>query len=743
MMTLTAFAAIVTLVAFPSLVNCSEIFDLIKYIRPFLLNQHPIFVTCGKVPLPDKNFQTVHAEEISSVLVYDFKKMQIAELAQTTRWEENCNITGTFINRFIWRRLPSIINIFPDDPSKDVYGCQYIFLLKSGLGFRTRPKINSVIITLENSTIHQNHDAQLYRNLNTLMFVESLVDYYEFALHLKPTKTKSLSSQPYVVSSVSVLKFCFGIFVSSKISFLHFERCDKSKLNVQYNNFNCVNKLLQFVSETNLNLSRFGIELEARDIETHGLYGNCLTPKMFKNDLTLTFSSNYKNIFIQNVLLQELFRGLPVLNNCNKESNKNVIVINVRFSPQNTYRNVRYEFQVSGSFQTQEAFNFLTCDNVKKKSDFMAYLEPFDARTWFGTIISLAIYSSGMATLIYRKQKISLIDICVRSLLTNFSLLTGIANTSVKLLTKNHMNATRILMLFWSIATFILCIIYSSLVTSNVIAPSTLVSPWTDYKQLGRFTKVFGLNNEEMLRMDRISKHNKSDHIYRLVFPTGSKVSRLWFTDMQTQLLSIYNNQTKDCDFVFSDSLTCPAFRKKLYKFINSYRYAVRTNFQKLKEILSVCTNTAYVDTETSIDQVLQIFKQDKSVPTMVKGNSFFQQSHYWTMSYTWLLRKLMVSRLQLFTTSGIIAFWERFCSKYCKQRPEHSAIHTPVMNSQDRTFKSQELESNLTSLFFLILIMSTISIFCFVVECCFTIKTAQYLHVFFKTAEVSCTKNC
>jgi hypothetical protein len=159
-MKLTAFAAIVTLVAFPSLVNCSEIFDLMKYIRPFLLNQHPIFVTCGNVPLPDKNVQSVHAQEISSVLVYDFKKVHIAELAQTSRWEELCNIRGMYNSRFMWRRPPSFIHIYPDDPSIEVYGCQYIFLLKSGLGFRTRPKINSVIITLESSTIHQNKQLQ-------------------------------------------------------------------------------------------------------------------------------------------------------------------------------------------------------------------------------------------------------------------------------------------------------------------------------------------------------------------------------------------------------------------------------------------------------------------------------------------------------------------------------------------------------------------------------------------------------
>jgi hypothetical protein len=735
MMDLTAFTAIVTFVAFPSLVNCSEILELNKHIRPFLLNQHPIFVTHNNVPLPGKNFQTLHAEGISSVLVYNFEKEQTtpAESVQVTRTEEVCNVTGTYYSRFMWRRLPSFIHMLPNNLSTQVYSCQYLFLLKSGLGFKTRPRINSVIITLKNSTIHQKNDAELYMNLNMkefaesvlrrniqmLMLVETIVDHYDFALHLKPTNTKLFSFEPFMISSVSVLKLCFGGIVFSKISLFRFERCEKSPLNVQSINYNCINTLLQILSETNLNLSKFGIELETRDTESGELYGNCLTPKMFKNDFELSFSSNYKNIFIQNVLLQELFRGLPVLNNCNKDSNKDFIVINVRFSPQsNTYVYVRYEFQAYGSFQTQEAFNFLTCDGVRKKTDFMAYVEPFDARTWCGTVISLACYSIGIAILIYRTQNTSFIDVCVSSLVMNFSFLTGISNTSVKLLINNHLNAIRILMLFWSIATFILCTVYSSLVTSNVIAPSSLVSPWSNYKQLERFMKVFGLNNEdEMLRMDRISKLNKSVGEYRLLFPGGSKASKLWLMDMETKLLAIYNNQAKDCDFVFRDSLTCQAFRKKLYEFLESYRYAVRSNVQKLKEILSVCTNTAYVDTETAIDQVLHILNQDESVPTMVKGTPFFQQSHYWTINRSWLLRKLLSSRLNAFTTSGIIAFWEKFCSKYCKKPQERGAFHTPVMNSPDRTFKSQELESNLISLFFLILTIFAISVLCFVGE--------------------------
>jgi hypothetical protein len=509
-MKLAALAVIATFVAFESPVSCSEIFELNRYIRPFLLNQHPIFITNGNVSLPDDNFQTLHAEQISSVLVYDFKILRTGstDLNEVTIIQEQYNITTRYYSRLIWRRFPSFIHIFPSQPTIEVYDYEWKFLRNLGLCLKTRPKINSVIITLQNSTIHQKKEAKPRWNLQMKNNVEARVDYYEFALYLKPTDTKSLSFQTFVISSVSVLKLCRGCFVSSKISFFHFENCENSPLNAEDINFNCINKILQVVSETNLNLSRFSMELETSNIESHEHYGKCITPKIFKNDSKLSFSSNFDNVFIQNVLLQELFRGLRILFNCYQEKTGDVIVINVRFTPQrNKERHVQYEFQAPASFQTQEAYRFNTCDGVRKKIDFMAYLKPFDAKTWFGTIISLAIYSSVIAILVYRKQNSSIFETCVRSLLINFSFLTGVANTSVKLLINNHLNAIRILKLSWSISKFILCIVYSSLVTSNVIAPSTLISPWTEYKQLEKFTKVFGLNNQEMLR---IQKHYKT-----------------------------------------------------------------------------------------------------------------------------------------------------------------------------------------------------------------------------------------
>jgi hypothetical protein len=145
--------------------------------------------------------------------------------------------------------------------------------------------------------------------------------------------------------------------------------------------FNCINETLQVVSETNQNLSRFSIVLETCDIDSREHYGNCLTPDMFKHDSTVSLLGNFKNTFIQNLLLQELFRGLPISYNCLRERNEESIVINVRFFPQsNRQMQVQYEFQASGSFQTHDAFNFLTCDGVRKKMDFMAYLVTFYAK---------------------------------------------------------------------------------------------------------------------------------------------------------------------------------------------------------------------------------------------------------------------------------------------------------------------------------------------------------------------------
>jgi hypothetical protein len=242
-----------------------------RYIRPFLLNQHPIFITNGNVSLPDDNFQTLHAEQISSVLVYDFKILRTGstDLNEVTIIQERYNITTRYYSRLIWRKFPSFIHIFPSQPTIEVYDCQWKFLRNSGLGLKARPKINSVIITLQNSTIHQKLQTKSRWNLQMKNNVEARVDYYDFALYLKPAATKSFSFQPFVISSVSVLKLCRGCFVSSKISFFHFESCDKSPLNTEDINFNCINKVLQVVSETNLNLSRFSIELETSNIESH------------------------------------------------------------------------------------------------------------------------------------------------------------------------------------------------------------------------------------------------------------------------------------------------------------------------------------------------------------------------------------------------------------------------------------------------------------------------------------------
>jgi hypothetical protein len=106
-----------------------------------------------------------------------------------------------------------------------VYDCQHQFLLNSGLGLLTRPKINSVIITFEHSTIHNKNGSDLMWNKQK---VEDYVDYYDFALYMKPKDTQYLKSKLSEISSVSVLKFCTGCSAASKVSLVHFESCEKS-----------------------------------------------------------------------------------------------------------------------------------------------------------------------------------------------------------------------------------------------------------------------------------------------------------------------------------------------------------------------------------------------------------------------------------------------------------------------------------------------------------------------------------
>jgi hypothetical protein len=727
-MKLAAFVVVTTLLAFRNIIRCSEILEFNRHIRPFLLNQHPIFITNGKVSLADRNLQTFHAEQISSVLAYDFKKLLI-DYANPTYLRGN--ITGRHHSLFIWTRFPSFIHIFPNDTNKEVYGCQYRFLHNSGLSLKFHPKIISVIITQEHSAVHERSDMDPSRSFKNNPLVETLVDYYDFALYFKPKDTKSFNFKLLEISSASILKFCTDPFFAPKVSLVHFESCKKSPFNGQNINSsnigNCITNTLQIVSETNLNLSRFGIELTAHDFRGHPTYGGCLSHRISKNDIK--FSNNFRDISVQNILLEELVIGLPVSFNCVQKEKRDLIILRLRFSPEGSTPMIKdWDIQVPSSLLNHEEFNFITCDGVRQKNDFMGYLEPFDAQTWLGIITSLLIYTSAIAMLVSRSPNTSFMNSYLSSLFMNLSYLTGVANVPLKVMGNFRLNTIRMLMFSWGIATIVLCCVYSSLVTSNVIAPKTLVSPWTEYKQLEKFTKVFGLNNHaEKLRMDGYSKADKSDLISRYRFAFGSKVSMLWFVEMRNKQFAKYE-QKGGCDVLSGNSSTCEADRKKTFKFLDSYRYAVRSDVQKLKEILSVCTHTALIDRENAIDGFLHIWNQDEHVPPMVKGTSFFQQSYTWTMSHTWVLRKLLSFRLTAFTATGIIGFWERFCLKHCKKPPEFSELQSPPIIFKTNTFKPQKLQSNMSTLFFILLIAFALSILCFLGERCFFITSECFI---------------
>jgi hypothetical protein len=492
-------------------------------------------------------------------------------------------------------------------------------------------------------------------------------------------------------------------------------------MNVENIQVNCIANALQAVSETNLNLSRFGIELISHDFEGHQTYRNCLLQTTLKNDIALPFPTNFKNTSVQNILLGELVRGLPVLYHCVWKERRDLIVLSLGFYQQ-SYTRMYHDFQVSSSLQNHEEFNFLTCDGVRQKIEFVGYLEPFDAQTWLGIITSLLITSSLMAILVSRSQYTSFIDSCCRSLFMNFSFLTGVAHVPLNSMVNFRLNTIRMLMLSWGIATIVLCSIYSSLVTTNVVAPKAVVSPWTEYKQLEKFVKVFGLNDPQvMLRMDRYSNAIKSDPMKKLYLAGGSKVSTLWSDEVGNKLFAKHKPDDH-CYPISGNSSSCQASRKKWFEFIDTYTYALHSDVQKLKDKLSVCTNTAFIDTETSIDSFLHIWNQDEHLPSMVKGTSFFPQSYSWTMSNTWLLR--MNSRLNAFATSGIIGFWETFCLKHCKKPQGLSGLQNPPINSKAVTFNAQKLESNISSLFFILLITFAISILCLLGERFFSLAS-------------------
>jgi hypothetical protein len=240
------------------------------------------------VTLPDKSFETFHDEKVGSLLTYDFKKLQIDYANAAYSRPKGRNRTGRRYSLLIWTRFPSFIHIFSNDTNKEVYECQIQFLMNSGLGLTTRPKIYSLVITLEHLTIHHKNERDLMWNKQR---VESHVDYYDFALYLKLKDTQYFKFQLFEISSVSVLKFCSGCSAASKVSLVHFETCESSPLNKQNLGFNSTHKIIQIISEPGLNLSRFGIEFEVRDFEGLQTYENCLSQTIFKNDITLLFGN--------------------------------------------------------------------------------------------------------------------------------------------------------------------------------------------------------------------------------------------------------------------------------------------------------------------------------------------------------------------------------------------------------------------------------------------------------------------
>jgi hypothetical protein len=71
-----AFEVLTAILALQNTISCSERFQGVAYLRPFLLKNHPIVVTHGSVSLPDISFNYLH-EEFSSLLIYDYRRLQL------------------------------------------------------------------------------------------------------------------------------------------------------------------------------------------------------------------------------------------------------------------------------------------------------------------------------------------------------------------------------------------------------------------------------------------------------------------------------------------------------------------------------------------------------------------------------------------------------------------------------------------------------------------------------------------
>jgi hypothetical protein len=96
----------------------------------------------------------------------DYRRLQLDSAKQNTignskRIHSLKNLTGRYLyGKLIWKILPSFIYTFPMESLEEVYGCQFEFLLNSGLGIKTRPRIYSVILTNNTSHIHQKPPKQ-------------------------------------------------------------------------------------------------------------------------------------------------------------------------------------------------------------------------------------------------------------------------------------------------------------------------------------------------------------------------------------------------------------------------------------------------------------------------------------------------------------------------------------------------------------------------------------------------------
>jgi hypothetical protein len=323
-------------------------------------------------------------------------------------------------------KLPSFIHVFPKEIWKEVYGCQYRFLGRSGLGFTTRPKMYSVILTNDTSLILQKAEKKLAWgwDKNYKDNLEPSVDYFQFAIQIEDEGAQFFKFEKHTdIHSVSLLKFC-GPLCNPLVSLNQVVSCNRRQ------DLNCITRVIEErVSDTTINMSKYIIEIDSQNMIRHATSDSYFNGDLIKQHLKI--SSNFSTYLVQDLLANQLFKGLPVLDECKGKHPQGLIYITIFFVPVVETDTDPVDSRSFVSLLNAEGFTFLTCDGMKSETDFTGYLEPFDTNIWLLTLCSLRLVSFTMSIKLYNAGKMNFLDYFLNTLCMNLSYLTGVSNISL------------------------------------------------------------------------------------------------------------------------------------------------------------------------------------------------------------------------------------------------------------------------------------------------------------------------